>query len=234
MTCFSVRRARVSASERVKLLEVAVSNHHASSCGLEACAHTCGTRSPAPPGRLLSRIRWPLRRSGRKCLMARRGTCDISSVFVDDSLLDQEHSQRRSVLIPATDEQRHTKWPGHYALLTLRTLTESQREIAYALCAALDGQRLSVVEGMRLRRDSASLSAFLTLPPLPLLFQHTAHARQAFCCQPANLKWRSRCACRSPQSSLLSSSPAVCLSLSFPHLAPHPHPFECRLPWIRA
>jgi len=56
--------------------------------------------------------------------------------------------ERGSVLVPASDEQGHTEGTGHYALLSLRSLTEPQCQIAYALCAALDGQGLGVVEVM--------------------------------------------------------------------------------------
>jgi hypothetical protein len=58
------------------------------------------------------------------------------------------NSQRRTVLIPTTNEQRHTERSGHDALLSLSSLTEPQRKIAYALCAALNRQRLGVVEVM--------------------------------------------------------------------------------------
>jgi hypothetical protein len=46
--------------------------------------------------------------------------------------------QTRTILIITGDQQRHTKWPTHDALLALCTLTESQRQIAYRLRAALD------------------------------------------------------------------------------------------------
>jgi len=118
--------------------------------------------------------------------MVRRGSCEGMSISVHLAAGVQERSQCWTILIPAADQQRHTERPGHYALLTLCTLTEPQRQIAYALRTALDGQRLGVVEGVRLRRDSARLSASLVLTQIANLFQHTAHAQQVSCCRPAD------------------------------------------------
>ena len=98
--------------------------------------------------RLLSLSRWPLRRSGRMCPRARRGSYIIVSFALAVVERHITSLQCWSVLIPAADEQRHAEWSRHYALLPLGTLAESQRKIAYALCAALDGQRLRVVESM--------------------------------------------------------------------------------------
>lgn len=63
-------------------------------------------------------------------------------------LVSSVNSQRRAILVPASNQQRHTERSGHDALLALCSLAESQRKIAYALCAALDGQRLRIVEVM--------------------------------------------------------------------------------------
>jgi hypothetical protein len=61
--------------------------------------------------------------------------------------------QAGTILVVSSNQQRHTKWSRHDALLTLGTLTESQRQIAYRLRAALDAQRLVVVESVVLALD---------------------------------------------------------------------------------
>lgn len=65
--------------------------------------------------------------------------------------------QTRPILIIPRNQQRHTKRPAHDALLAFGTLSKSQRQIAYRLCAALDAQRLVVVEGMVLALDARVL-----------------------------------------------------------------------------
>jgi hypothetical protein len=66
--------------------------------------------------------------------------------------------QAGAVLIVTSNQQRYTKRSRHDALLTLGTLTESQRQIAYRLRAALDSQRLVVVESVVLALDSCMLN----------------------------------------------------------------------------
>jgi hypothetical protein len=72
----------------------------------------------------------------------------MSASHIAIQLRISSHLQRRTVLVPASDKKSDTERPGHYALLSFRTLTESQRQIAYALRAALNRQRLGVVEGV--------------------------------------------------------------------------------------
>jgi hypothetical protein len=82
------------------------------------------------------------------CRRVRRGSWFPALVHVRLQSYRFVNSQLRTVLVPASDEQRHTEGTRHDALLSLCTLTEPQCKIAYALCAALDGQRLGVVEVM--------------------------------------------------------------------------------------
>jgi hypothetical protein len=65
--------------------------------------------------------------------------------------------QTRPVLIITRNQQRHAKRPTHDALLALGTLTKPQRQVAYRLRAALDAQRLIVVEGVVLALDARVL-----------------------------------------------------------------------------
>lgn len=51
-----------------------------------------------------------------------------------------------TILINASNQQRHTKGPTHDTLLSISTLSESQREITDCLRTALDAQRLIVME----------------------------------------------------------------------------------------
>jgi hypothetical protein len=117
----------------------------------------CGIRSGARPARLRSRNRWLSRRSDRKYLKVRRGNFSVS-------LLDSQYHRRyisnlqtRTILIIPSNQKRNTKWPTHNTLLTLGALAKPQRQIAYRLRAALDTQRLVVVEGVVLRLDARML-----------------------------------------------------------------------------
>jgi len=65
--------------------------------------------------------------------------------------------QTRAILIVSRNQQRHTEWPTHNALLALSTLAEPQRQVAYRLRAALDSQRLVVVESVVLALDTRML-----------------------------------------------------------------------------
>lgn len=56
--------------------------------------------------------------------------------------------QTRSVLIVPRNQQRHSEWSTHDALLALGTLSKPQRQIAYRLCTALDPKGLRVVESV--------------------------------------------------------------------------------------
>jgi hypothetical protein len=65
--------------------------------------------------------------------------------------------QTRTVLIITRNQQRHAKWSTHDALLALCALAKPQRQVAYRLRAALDAQRLVVVEGVVLALDARVL-----------------------------------------------------------------------------
>ena len=65
--------------------------------------------------------------------------------------------QTRPILIITRNQQRHTERPAHNTLLALCTLTKPQRQIAYRLRAALDPQRLGIVEGVVLALDAGVL-----------------------------------------------------------------------------
>jgi len=60
------------------------------------------------------------------------------------------NSQARPFLIPPGNQQRHPKWPTHDTLLTLGTLAKPQGKITDTLRAALDSQRLAMVERVAL------------------------------------------------------------------------------------
>ena len=65
--------------------------------------------------------------------------------------------QTWAVLVVTGDQQRHTEWSRHDALLAFRTLTKPQRKVAYCLRATLYPQRLGIVEGVVLALDSCVL-----------------------------------------------------------------------------
>ncbi|KAI4139783.1 MAG: hypothetical protein L6R39_006117, partial [Caloplaca ligustica] len=65
--------------------------------------------------------------------------------------------QLRPILIDPGDQQRHPKRPTHYTLLPLRPLAKPYRQIANTLRAALDSQRLVVMEGMALAFNAGVL-----------------------------------------------------------------------------
>lgn len=65
--------------------------------------------------------------------------------------------QTRAILIVPGDQQRHTEWSRHDALLAIGALSEPQRQITYRLRAALHPQRFGVVEGVVLALDSCVL-----------------------------------------------------------------------------
>ena len=91
------------------------------------------------------------------CQRALRGTYGIvrSTVLVLQlQRMQMCDVQAGAILVVSGNQQRHTEWSRHDALLTLGTLAESQRQIAYRLRAALDTQRLVVVESMVLALDS--------------------------------------------------------------------------------
>jgi len=56
--------------------------------------------------------------------------------------------QTRSILVIPRNQQRDTERSAHDALFSIRTLAKPQRQIAYRLRAALDPQRLCIVESM--------------------------------------------------------------------------------------
>jgi hypothetical protein len=65
--------------------------------------------------------------------------------------------QTRPILIISRNQQRHAKRPTHNALLALCALAKPQGQIAYRLRAALDAERLVVVEGVVLALDARVL-----------------------------------------------------------------------------
>ena len=65
--------------------------------------------------------------------------------------------QLRPVLVNPSNEQGHAKRPTHNALLALGALTEPQRQVANRLRAALNPQRLVVVESVILALDAGVL-----------------------------------------------------------------------------
>jgi hypothetical protein len=56
--------------------------------------------------------------------------------------------QARPIFVIPRNQQCHTERSAHDALFSFCTLSESQRKIAYRLRAALDPQRLRIVESM--------------------------------------------------------------------------------------
>lgn len=62
--------------------------------------------------------------------------------------------QLRTILVEASNEQSNAERSTHDSLLSISTLTESQGEIADGLGAALNAERLVVVEGVGLAFDS--------------------------------------------------------------------------------
>jgi hypothetical protein len=65
--------------------------------------------------------------------------------------------QLRTILVEASNEQSNAERSTHDSLLSVSTLTESQGEIADGLGAALNTERLVVVEGVGLAFDSGVL-----------------------------------------------------------------------------
>lgn len=65
--------------------------------------------------------------------------------------------QLRPILIMSSNQERHTKWPTHDRLLTIRTFTKPQRQVANSLRRALHTQGLIVVEGVALAFDTGVL-----------------------------------------------------------------------------
>lgn len=63
----------------------------------------------------------------------------------------------RTILINTSEQQGDTKRPTHDALLVIPRLSESQGQVTDGLGAALDSQRLGVVEGMVLAFDTGML-----------------------------------------------------------------------------
>lgn len=66
--------------------------------------------------------------------------------------------QLRAVLVEAGNEQRDAKGPAHDGLLAVGTLAEAQGQVADGLRAALDAERLVVVEGVALALDARVLN----------------------------------------------------------------------------
>lgn len=65
--------------------------------------------------------------------------------------------QLRSILIITSNQQRNTERSAHDTLLTISTLSETQRQITDRLRTALHSQRLVVVEGVVLGLDAGVL-----------------------------------------------------------------------------
>jgi hypothetical protein len=61
---------------------------------------------------------------------------------------------RAPIFIPSRNQERHTKRPTHDTLLSLRTLTEPQRQITNRLRTALHSKFLIVIESVVLGLDS--------------------------------------------------------------------------------
>jgi hypothetical protein len=93
--------------------------------------------------------------TGRFGVVPRSRVLDNALGTARDDLCDV---QTWTVLIITCNQQRHTKRPTHDALLSLCTLTKPQRQVAYRLGAALDSQRLVVVESVVLTLDTRVLN----------------------------------------------------------------------------